>query len=385
MTNVLIAGASIAGPALAFWLEKKGIEVTVVERAPELRSGGYAVDVRGAGLDVLTRMGLRETVRPLQTDTLVTAMVDSRGRTFGHVERGFGVIDEDDVEIHRGDLAHVLYEATRQNVFYRFGDEIAALDQSGPRVVVTFASGAVREYDAVVGADGVHSGTRALAFGPETDFVRPMGMAMAIFTVPNVLGLEREQLLFNTVGRVASVKATNDSRSLTVAVFFDHAGPFDPRDVAGQKQLVRAAFADAGWEFLRLIDGIGDDFYCDVTCQVQMDRYHAGRVALIGDAAYCPSPLSGQGTSLALVGAYTLAAHWDDGFAAYDAAIRDFARQNQAVAHDIAKGFAARSPTQLWLRTTMMRAFPYLPGAGLVMKLMMRSVRKASRAIELAA
>ena len=297
--NVLISGASIAGPALAYWLQRYGFQVTVVERAPALRPGGYAVDIRGAALDVVTRMGLRDVLRPFETDTLSNSVVDARGRTFGRLARGFGVIDEGDVEIHRGDLASVLHDATRASVRYRFGDAIASLVTSDAGTSVTFESGAHGDFDVVIGADGVHSRTRALAFGEESEFLHDMGNRMAIFTVPNHLGLRREQLLFSGLGRVASVKSANDSRDLAVCVFFTAPpGPFDPRDIDAQRRDVHSAFEGAGWEFPRFMDAMwgADDFYSDVTCQIHMDRYFAGRIALVGDAAYCPSPLSGQGT-----------------------------------------------------------------------------------------
>jgi 2-polyprenyl-6-methoxyphenol hydroxylase-like FAD-dependent oxidoreductase len=391
--NVLVSGAGVAGPAVAFWLVKLGAHVTVVERAPSLRTGGYAVDVRGAAMDVLTRMGLRDAVRPFETDTRVNAVVDARGRRFGETPRGFGVIDEGDVEIHRGDLSRVLYEATRADVDYGFGDEIAALDPAGERVAVTLKSGKSADYDLVVGADGVHSRTRALAF--TGSFVRPMGSVMAIFTIPNVLGLDREQLLFSAPHRIVSVKTASFNRELKIAVFFRPPGgasAIEPGGVDVQKRHVADAFADAGWELPRLLEAMwsASDFYCDLTCQVRMDRRYAERVVLVGDAGYCPSPLSGQGSSLALVSAYVLASSLaastrdvPGALARYDDAMKAFARENQDVALKIARGFAPTTPLQVWSRNAVMRVLPYMPGNGLVMKMAMGGVRKAARAIAL--
>jgi 2-polyprenyl-6-methoxyphenol hydroxylase-like FAD-dependent oxidoreductase len=393
--NILISGASIAGPALAFWLRRHGFTVTVVERAPALRPGGYAVDVRGPALDVLARMGLREVVRPLETDTLSNAVVDARGRRFGRMDRGFGVLDPGDVEVLRGDLSRAIYDATREGVEYRFGDSVASLRDRYGRVAVTFEGGERAEYDLVIGADGVHSRTRALAFGDEAALVRDLGCCMAIFTAPNHLGLDREQLLFNGVGRIASVKSANGNGDLKVCVFFTAPpGTFPTRDVDAQRQLVADAFAGAGWEFPRFMEAMwkADDFYADVTCQVHMDSYHAGRVALVGDAAYCPSPMSGQGTSLALVGAYVLASALGEASASgdveaalarYDESMRDFVRQNQQIAEKLASTFAPRTTFQVWSRNAAMRLLPYVPAASAVMKLAMRSVRQASQAMTL--
>jgi len=393
--DVLISGAGIAGPALAFWLEKLGASVTVLERAPRLRASGYAVDVRGAALDVLERMGLRDAVRPYETDTRFTAVVDSRGRRFGRTARGFGVIDQGDVEIHRGDLSRLLHDVTRRHADYRFGDSIAAIEHAGDRVSVTTARGARGAYDLVVGADGVHSPTRALVLAPEERCARPLGSAMAIFTIPNVLGLDREQLLFSATGRVASVKSASDNRELKVCVFFHPPSgePIAVDDVAEQKRQVAEAFADAGWEFPRLLEAMkaSEDFYGDVTCQIRIDRHHEGRVVLVGDAGYCPSPLTGQGTSLALVGAYVLAsalassADVPAALATYDDTMKAFARENQDVALRVARGFAPSTPFQVWSRNVAMRVLPYMPGSELMMKLAMGGVRKASRAIALPA
>ena len=389
--KILISGASIAGPALAYWLARQGHAITVIERAPALRRGGYAVDVRGAALQVIDRMGLRDAIRPFETDTLYNEVVDARGRRFGRTRRGFGVIDPGDIEILRGDLAVLLHEATRANVEYRFGDTVLALDDTGTGVDVAFASGACAAYDLVVGADGVHSRTRQLAIAGDRDVIKDLGGAMAIFTAPNTLGLARGQLLFSSIGKIASIKSCNHDRELKVCVFFRVApNAFEPRDVPGQRALVDAAFRDQGWEFPRLLDAMhaADDFYADVTCQVRTDTFARGRVALVGDAAYCPSPLSGQGTSLALIGAYVLAAEiaaapLADALARYQARMLPFVRANQDVALAMASTFTPTSSFQVRMRNFFMRLLPYLPWAPWIVKLAMRSVRKAARAIEL--
>lgn len=393
MTKILISGASIAGPALACFLRDRGLDITVIERAPTLRDGGYAVDIRGAALDAITRAGLRDALAPFETDTQSNAMVDRAGRVFGRTQRGLGVIDEGDIEIHRGDLSRVLYDASRRHASYRFGDWIAALHESEDGVTVELASGHVATYDLVVGADGVHSRTRALAFGPEHELVRPLGACMAIFTVPNHLGLVREQWLWSAPGRVASVKSANGDRDLKVCVFF--AVPRDtvvPDEVEDQRALVASAFAESGWEFPRFMEAMksAEDFYCDLTCQVHMDRFARDRIALVGDAAHCPSPMAGQGTSLAIVGAYVLAAELSASgdprvaLERYDATMRPFVLRNLPVAEKLAKGFMPHTRFEAWMRDLVMRMMAYLPSEWLA-NVMMGDIREASKAITLPA
>jgi 2-polyprenyl-6-methoxyphenol hydroxylase-like FAD-dependent oxidoreductase len=390
--KILISGASIAGPAAAFWLTRRGHEVTVVERASALRRGGYAVDVRGVALEVVERMNLRERLRPFETDTQSNSLVDIKGRRFGRLPRGFAVIDPNDIEILRGDLAAILFDETRAHATYRFGESIAELHDRGDHIEAAFVSGAKDGYDIVVGADGVHSRVRSLAFGPEPRFVHPLGSAMAIGTVPNALGLVREQLSYNDVQRIATVKSAGGDRELKVCVFYpmkrEH---FDPFDVERQKRQVREAFASSGWELPTLVEAMtrSTDFYSDLTCQIRMDRYHTGRVALVGDAGYCPSPLSGQGTSLALVGAYVLASEVEScadapvALGRYDAAIRDFVERNQALGRKLAGGFAAKSAFDLRVRNAVMRALPYFPATSFIVSRAMKGVRDAARAMTL--
>lgn len=377
--NVLIVGSSIAGPALAHFLAEAGANVTVIERAPALREGGYCVDVRGTALGVVERMGILPALRAHASNTASNAVVDSRGRVFGRTARGFGVIDPDDVEILRGDLVRILHDLTKSRVRYRFDTCISDLTPTE-----------LAHFDVIAGCDGVHSRTRAWAFGPESDFVHSLGSNMAIWSMPNFLGLDREQLLFQGMNQIASIKSTNDNERLYIGTFY--------RERGNEKKDVARAFANAGWEFPHLIEEMwrADDFYSDITCQIRMPSFttrstptsQRANVALVGDAAYCPSPLSGQGTSLALAGAFVLARSLatqpvDEAFTTYNETMRDFVKQNQLIAERIGKGFAADSSLALRIRTFMMSLLPYLPGTELMMKLAMRPVRQAARALAL--
>ncbi|MFF4360274.1 FAD-dependent monooxygenase [Streptomyces sp. NPDC001604] len=343
--RVLVAGASIAGPALAHWLRRWAAEVTVVERAPELRPGGQAVDARGVAKEVIRRMGLDAAVRAVCTDTAGAYTVDADGQvleTFRADDHGGdGFIA--DIEILRGDLSQVLYDDTRDGVEYIFGDRIADLAQDADGVDVVFAGRDRRRFDLVVGADGLHSELRAMVFGPHERFLRHLGHVLAFYSVPNEFGLDRWLLEYQDQdsGRSALLRPIQDA-TRAMAMFYCASADFDVdyRDVAAQKRLLRERMAGLGWLVPDILAHLDDtpDFYLDQVAQVVMDRWSSGRVGLLGDAAFSSSPMSGQGTGLALVGAYVLAgelaaAEWDPdtGFTRYEARLRSFAEANQEI------------------------------------------------------
>lgn len=343
--RVLVAGASIAGPALAHWLRRRGAEVTVVERAPELRPGGQAVDARGVAKEVIRRMGLDAAVRAARTETAGAYTVDVDGKVLetyrADDDGGDGYIA--DIEILRGDLSRVLHEDTRDGVEYVFGDRIAELTQDADGVDVVFAGGEERRFDLVVGADGLHSALRAMVFGPRERFVRHLGLVLAFYTVPNEFGLERWLIDYqdSESGRSAGLRPLQDASQAMAMLSFPSADfDIDYRDVAAQKRLLRERMAGFGWLTPGILAHLDDtpDFYLDQVAQVVMDRWSSGRVGLLGDAAFSSSPMSGGGTGLALVGAYLLAgelaaAGWDPeaGFAAYEARMRSFVEANQEI------------------------------------------------------
>ena len=353
-----MTGASIAGPALAHWLHRRGGKVTVVERAPELRPGGQAVDARGVTKDVIARMGLDAAVRAARTQTAGAYQVDADGNVLeafrADDQGGDGYIA--DIEILRGVLSRVLYDDTRGDVEYIFGDRIAELSQDADGVDVAFASGDRRRFDLVVGADGLHSALRAMVFGPHERFVRHLGLVLGFYSVPNEFGLDRWliECQHKESGRSALLRPIQDS-TRAMAMFSFPAATFDVdyRDVAAQKQLLRERMAGLGWLAPRMLAHLDDtpDFYLDQVAQVVMDRWHSGRVGLFGDAAFSSSPMSGQGTGLALVGAYLLAgdlaaAGWDPqaGFAAFEGRMRSFVEANQEIGRMHVRSLDAPGP-----------------------------------------
>ncbi|MEV5705767.1 FAD-dependent monooxygenase [Actinoallomurus sp. NPDC052274] len=344
-TRVLISGAGIAGLAQAYWLDHHGFDVTVVERAAKPRPGGQAIDVRGTALTVAERMGILPDMRRLKTDMRGSSMVDGSGKElYSSTERTFsgGVLDSPDVEIMRDDLIGLLRDAAGDRVEYLFDDSIAAIAQDGDGVHVTFESGVARSCDLVVGADGLHSNVRSLVFGPETEFIKYLGMYVAVYTAPNFLGLDRWQTFCMEGGVGGGVMTARGNGEVRVYVGFGSEEPldYDYRDIEAQKRLLADRIGDV-WVLPTALKYMWDapDFHFDAMAQIHLDRWSRGRVALLGDAGYCGSPMSGQGTSMALIGAYVLAGELaaaggdhEAGFAAYEAELRDFVADNQALA-----------------------------------------------------
>ncbi|MFD6448245.1 FAD-dependent monooxygenase [Promicromonospora sp. NPDC060204] len=385
MTHVLVSGASVAGPALAFWLRRYGFDVTVVERSVGPRPGGQGIDVRGAARTVLDRMGLTEQVRAAHTGVRGIAYLDAAGRRtmelpaemFGH---SGGVIA--DIEILRGDLMRIIMDAA-DGVEYLYDDSVTALDQRADGVDVTFERSAPRRFDLVVGADGVFSTTRRLAFDGAWRAV-DSGYHRAVFTAEpagagDTWGLDGWELLY-------SMPAGNGVGGRNVLLYPAHGGArgmvhfagdpveYDRRDIAGQKRLVAGVLAGEGWEVPRLLDAMerADDFYFDRHVKIEMPSWHRGRVALLGDA--CTAGSVGMGTSLALVGAYVLAgelarAGGDPAvaFPAYEATVRPYAAVNMKQLPGGARGFLPPSRFEIKARTAVMGALLKTPLAGMMM------------------
>lgn len=337
--TVLIAGAGIAGPALAYWLAQYGMTPTVVERAPQLRQGGQTVDLRGSGLEVARRMGVETAARAAATEEEGIRFVDSMNRTRAALSArafdGQGPISE--LEILRATLGSLLYHHSREDAEYIFGDSISALDDDGTQVHVTFQHGADRSFDLVVAADGLRSRTRDLVFG-DTAQIKPLGLCTAYFTIPR-RSADAPWARWHSAPNGRSVLLRPDNLGTTRAglSFLTRPRGYERLNPDEQKALVRRLFAEVGWETPRILNEMDStsDFFFDASAQVHMPEWSRGRVAVVGDAAYCPSPISGAGTSLSLVGAYVLAGelarhtHYQDAFTAYETTLRSYVERAQ--------------------------------------------------------
>ncbi|MFE7171860.1 FAD-dependent monooxygenase [Streptomyces sp. NPDC057616] len=385
--TVLISGASVAGPALALNLARLGARATVVEKAPALRGGGFAVDFRGhVHRTVLTAMGIWDEIHARQThmgrQTVVGA--DGTPRVDLPAEMMSG-----DVEIFRGELARIMYERTKDDVEYVFGDSIASLAQDADGVEVTFDKGAPRRFDLVVGADGLHSLTRRLVFGDESRYLRFFDHYVAGFDVPNDLGLDRTGRLYSEPGRAVCIGNYDGDpdRAGALLVFRSERLSYDRRDVAAVKRILAERFAGMGWETPAVLKALeaADDVYFDAIAQIHVDRLTEGRVALLGDAGF-GATMGGMGTGAAIVAAYVLAGElalaggdFRTAYAEYETRVRDFARGCQKISGNAGPFFAPATERRIRSRDRMYR----LLGSRPLARFFKRLTEKAATGITL--
>lgn len=371
--KILISGLGVAGPTLAYWLRRYGLEPTIVERAPAPREGGYMIDFWGVGYEVADRMGIVAGLRREAYDLQELRFVDRRGAricTIGAQSFRY-VLGERYLGILRSGLAKVLYEAIRGDVEVRFGDSIRAINQDPDGVDVSFESGAAGRYDLVVGADGLHSVVRGLAFGPEARFEAYYGYYVASFDLDDYPVRDEGAYVSHTVpGKQVARYALRGGRTTVFMIFRRPAKlTLDHHDVAAQKQLLRDVFRDEGWECATLLERMegASHFYFDAVSQIRMPSWSTGRVTLVGDAGFCPSLLSGQGSTIAMAGAYVLAGELKAAggdhaaaLAAYEARFRGFVVGKQATAERFAGSFVPRTRVGVWVRNQVSRLM-FLP------------------------
>jgi 2-polyprenyl-6-methoxyphenol hydroxylase-like FAD-dependent oxidoreductase len=306
MRQALISGAGIAGATAAYWLAKAGFQVTVVEQAQDMRSSGSPVDVRGAAVEVAQRMGVMARISAADTRVRDMVFVNSRGRVVPRVNMRSTWAESGDVELSRGELAAILRDAVPDDVEFQFGNSVTALAQDAGGVTADFASGPARRFDVVIGADGAHSSVRALAFGPETDYLKHLGVYVA--TLPLDCETGTDLVMYNTPGRAVAIHPAGGHPGAAFMFRAPQIPQFDHRDIDQHKRLICDAYAGAGWRVPELLDRVraADDLYFDSVSRIQVPTWSRGRIGLVGDAASCVS-LFGDGSSLAMIGAFTLA------------------------------------------------------------------------------
>jgi 2-polyprenyl-6-methoxyphenol hydroxylase-like FAD-dependent oxidoreductase len=364
-TRILISGAGVAGPALACALSGYGAETTVVEIAPTLRTSGFTVDFRGpTHLRVLERLGVLDDLRRIETHGSAMASVDEHGREIFRLPPEF---TGGDLEVYRPDLSRLLYERSAGSTEYLFGSAIRELDETGTGVRVEFTRGVPRTFDLVIGADGLHSAVRRLAFGPEARYVRHLGYYIAGWDLPNDVGAGSTSQQFAVPGRMAGVAADlrDPTHATALFIFASPALDLDWRDTDRQRKLIADTYAGLPWHVPHLLATLGDaaELYFDSISRVRMSPWHTGRIALLGDAAWGVT-LGGMGVGTGVVGAYVLAgelaaAHGDHrtAFPAYAHRIRGYAARWQRGSQP-GRFLAPATAAGLWLRNAAFRRGP---------------------------
>lgn len=349
--KVLIVGAGIAGSAVAFWLKQYGFDPTIIERKARLDQGGYAIDLRGIAVDVAKKMAVYDAICEMRTRIAKGQYVDDAGRIIKEEEGEiFGFRQDEEVEILRGDLVAILMAQIDEVPCY-FNTEISKLTEHNEGIDVVFTNGKKASYDLVIGCDGLHSSIRKIAFSTEEYKIHDLGCFISIFSVPNYLQLDHTMMEYERDQKVIHISSDRDaSISLAGFMFKSDQKPKSLRDKSAQIEFLSSQYQSLGWESNTILSYAkqSEDFYFDNIAQVKMTSWSKGGVVLVGDAGYCASPLSGQGTSLALVGAYVLAGelknakgNYKHALKNYDRVLKDYVEANQA--------FGEWNSTTYWL------------------------------------
>jgi len=362
--RIVINGIGIAGPTLAFWLNEAGHDVLLVEQAPQLRTAGYIVDFWGIGYDIAERMGVIDAIRAIGYQVREVRLVDRHGRKRGgmHVDVFDRLTGNRFTSVRRSDISATIFRALEGEVETIFGDSVAGIEEKGSGVRVRFDHAAEREADLVIGADGLHSRVRGLAFGPESDFEASLGYHVAAF---EAVGYRpRDELVFvshTLPGRQISRFSMRDDRTLFLFIFRDE---FMSAEASAPKSQIQHVFHGAGWEWPRIAEELerASEIYFDSVSQIHMSHWTKGRVALVGDAAACVSLMAGEGTGLAMAEAYVLAGELNNcggdvaaAFARYESRLMPFVKKKQASAAKFASSFAPRTPAGIFFRNQVTR------------------------------
>jgi 2-polyprenyl-6-methoxyphenol hydroxylase-like FAD-dependent oxidoreductase len=368
--RILISGAGIGGPALAFWLSRYGFSPTLIERAPVFRDGGYMIDVWGVGYDLVQSMGLLPAALSAGYMIDNVVFVDEAGRR----RSGFGgdvfreALNGRFFSIPRGDLARLIFAETGAQT--RYSTSIESLQENEEGVDVVFHDGARERFDLVIGADGLRSKVRECVFGPEKAFEKYLGYYAASFVTQDYpYRDEGTYLSFSRPGRSIARYALRGGRSAFLFVFARDQ-QISARETALHKAILRETFGQDGWETAGILSCMdaADDLYFDAVSQIRMPAWAKGRIALVGDAAHCPSLMAGAGSAFAMLGAYILAGElrradgdYTRAFAAYESRMRGFIEKQQRDAENFAPYFAPRTGFGLTLRDFVLNLMKFRP------------------------
>ncbi|MBI1341920.1 MAG: hypothetical protein GC171_03185 [Terrimonas sp.] len=360
--NILISGAGIAGTTLAFWLKKFGFNPTIIELYPTLREGGYAIDFMGAGYDVAEKMGIIPALEKADLDISKLSFVDKNNREKGNMNyrKIKQLLNNRAFTLLRSDLAKVIYNSIDQETEIIFGNSITKIEQDENNVMVTFQNGLTRQFDLLVGADGLHSNVRNLIFGSEAQFEKYYGYYTASCTIDNFPFKDRAFSMYNVPNKQVALYSFTEKKTFTFFIFSANEKlSYAYHDIEKQKQILKTEFMNIGWKCPEILSKIDStkDFYFDAVSQIKMEKWSSNRVALVGDACDCPSLLSGKGSTLAMVGAYILAGelkqangNYKIAFEQYQHIFKPFIDKKQKAAQSFAKSFVPKTNFGIWQR-----------------------------------
>ncbi len=354
--KVLVSGASIAGLSTAYWMNKSGYKVTVVEIANELRVSGAAVDLRGHTVDIVKRMGMFEQLKLKRLNVEMIEFKNAGDVTEGSIlltnEEG-AELPNDDIEIERDKFMSIVFDVLKNDVEFIFNNSITVLNETKDNIEVTFNNGSQRAFDLVFGCDGIHSGVRKIWFGHETEYTHFLGAYFSITIVNKLLIKQKTMQMYNVPDKAITLNAYNNKTDIIFCFFSEKKIPYDYRDVAQQRKIILEQFAGQGWRTAELLEELhhSKNFYFDKFCQIKMPSWTKGRVALVGDAGYCASPAAGMGASLSMEGAATLAdalqkhnGNFELAFQDYNNNLRPFIEEVQATAElNVKENFIPRT------------------------------------------
>jgi len=352
--TVLISGASMAGLSTAFWLNKIGYKVTVVEIAPKLRTTGTAVDIKGNAINLIKQMGLLEAFEAHRLQVNRVEFKNDQDVTEAEILlNGDNGSDHEDIEIERGKFIEILFNALANRVEFVFQQQISDLKESGDQVSVKFNNGMCRNFDLVIGCDGMHSGVRKLWFGAENEYSHFLGAYFSVTIVDQLLIENNTMQMFNVPGKSIMLNAYNHKTDIIFCFLSDNELHYNHRDVQQQRKIIDEYFKNEKWNTAELLKHLcaAENFYFDKFCQIKMPLWTKGKVALVGDAAYCASPAAGMGASLALEGAAAIAlslekfsGNIEPAFQEYNSVLRPLIEEIQRIAeHNIKENFIPRT------------------------------------------
>ncbi|MBE9463500.1 FAD-dependent monooxygenase [Dyadobacter subterraneus] len=367
--KVLVSGASMAGLSTAYWMNKLGYKVTIVEIASQPRTAGGAVDIKGAAADAAKRMGIFEQLKFHRLNVEMVEFKNTEDFTEGSIsltEEG-AELPDDDVEIERDKFADILLDKLRNDVEFIFNNSITALNETPDDITVRFKTGPEQSFDLVLGCDGIHSGVRKIWFGPEAEYSHFLEAYSSITILNKLLIKQKTMQMYNVPDKAVMLNAYKNKTDIIFCFNSDKEIPYDYRDEAQQRQIIYEQFAGLGWRTEELLEEVkkSENFYFDKFCQIKMPSWTKGRVALVGDAGYCASPAAGMGASLAVLGAATLAdalekynGNYELTFQDYNQNLRPFIEEVQAIAEsNVRESFIPRTEEAIRKRNTMSTPF----------------------------